>query len=555
MTQQPRRPAWTLEHPDVAFDAVLAGAARAYPDRIALRDGDTTLTHAEVYDRARRVAQGLRRHGVAPGDVVALHLPNTIWFPVAYCGVLLAGAAACAVNPLQPTAVLAEQLAGFGATAVVTHPAFAPSAVEARTPDVRLTVVVPPTHAAPAPDNAGPPAGTIPFTGLLANEPLDADPLDPDSLAHLQLTGGTTGRSKGVRILHRNLVANLFLSSHPRCGGVPALDTAGGVYYDPVAGTVPPGSELGRGVALAVAPLFHGAGLVGLLAGTLMGFTCIIEGRFEPELFLEHIEKYGVTRIFGVPALFHALLSSPGIATRDLSSVGFIMSGAAPIDTTTLRRIAEAFPRATVTEVYGLSEATTILTMQDPRPGAAPAPVGSVGIAAPNTVVELRDEEGEPVPAGQAGEIWAHGPQIADGYHNAPEQTAAQFVDGWLRTGDLGRFDDRGNLHVVGRCKDMIIYKGYNVYPVQLEEILGSHPEVAQSAVVGAPQPGVGEIPIAFVVPRTPAPDPDLAERLAAFVAERVAPYQRIREVRLVDELPLTPTGKVLKRELRRQLA
>ncbi|MEV0699650.1 class I adenylate-forming enzyme family protein [Saccharopolyspora sp. NPDC050389] len=135
-----------------------------------------------------------------------------------------------------------------------------------------------------------------------------------------------------------------------------------------------------------------------------------------------------------------------------------------------------------------------------------------------------------------------------------PGPDRRQFIDGWLRTSDLGRFDDHGNLYIVGRSKDMIIYKGYNVYPVHLEEILGSHPDVVQCAVVGAPQPDVGEIPTAFVVPRTTDPAPDLAERLAAFVAERVAPYQRIREVRVVDELPLTAAGKVLKRELRRQL-
>ncbi|MGW6460675.1 class I adenylate-forming enzyme family protein [Streptomyces sp. NPDC055078] len=173
-----------------------------------------------------------------------------------------------------------------------------------------------------------------------------------------------------------------------------------------------------------------------------------------------------------------------------------------------------------------------------------------------DTEVQIRAADGETVlPAGEKGEIWARGPQIADGYHDDPVRTAEQFRDGWLRTGDLAWRDEDGWVFLAGREKDMLIYKGYNVYPHLLEEILGTHPAVAQSSVVGAAKEGVGEIPVAFVITRPGADKaPGLADALMAYVAERVAPYHRVRELHLVDALPVSPTGKVLKRELRARL-
>ncbi|MEU9604645.1 class I adenylate-forming enzyme family protein [Streptomyces sp. NPDC048057] len=550
----------SLDIPRVGADALLAGAAHAYPDRTALVDGEETLTFAQLHDAARRVAGGLRERGLEPGDVVALHMPNTYWYVVVYYGALCAGLAVAPLNPAQPLGPLRSQLADCGAKAVVSHPAGAPGLVDAVSDAVRLVVLVPATAAGPAPDGGGAgPEGSVPLAELLASDPLDYR-VDPDLVAHLQLTGGTTGRTKAVRVLHRNLVANVVQTGCWRSASLPHLDEDGGVRVrrlsDPAPRTIVPG----EGCNIAIAPLFHGLGLVGHNVNTLLGATAVITGgRFDADQFIRDIEQYGVTHMSGSPAMYYGMLRSAELGRHDLSSVRMITSGAAPIDTGALAALRRAFPAASVTEGYGLSEATMGLTMSPP--GAdVDTPPGSVGVAIANTEVEIRAEDGVTVhPRGETGEIWARGPQITDGYQDAPALTAEQFVDGWLRTGDLGRLDENGFLFLVGRAKDMLIYKGYNVYPQPLEELLCSHPAIAQASVVGRPHPASGEIPVGFVVlhPRSTAEaerGQEFLDEVMAHVAARVAPYQRIRELHVVEALPLTPTGKVLKTQLRQRL-
>ncbi|MFJ7420970.1 class I adenylate-forming enzyme family protein [Streptomyces uncialis] len=555
-TNMPR----TLHYPDVGVDAVLAGAARAYADRTALRDGDDTLTYAELHDRALRVARGLRERRIAPGDTVALHMPNSIWFVVAYYGALCAGAAVAPLNPAQPPLALRRQLADCDAKAVVAHPATASAIAEAAAPSVRFTVCVPPTTAGPARSDVPLPDGLVPLSDLLACEPLEDGPVSPDSVAHLQLTGGTTGVSKAVRVLHRNLVANALQVACWRSSSLPFVDAAGGVGIAQVPEAASEHSLVpGECVALGVAPLFHGLGLVGHNTAVLLGTAVHLTGRFNAETFLADIERYRVTQLTGSPAMYYALLRSPAIGKHDLSSVRLITSGAAPIDTTALRRLDEAFPRGLVSEGYGLSEATMGVSS-----GAAhtdhSAPVGSVGVPIFDTEIEIRPPgSAGAVPQGETGEVWVRGPQVADGYQGHPELTAAQFVDGWLRTGDMGYVDGDGFLYLVGRAKDMLIYKGYNVYPQPLEEILCSHPAIAQAAVVGSPDDTAGEIPVGFVVLRPgsvgeAARGQEFADEVIAYVAERVAPYQRVRALHVVESLPATDTGKVRKTALRERL-
>ncbi|SEL79806.1 AMP-binding protein [Streptacidiphilus jiangxiensis] len=547
--------------PRVGADALLAGAARAYPDRVALLDGDESMTFAELHDAALRVAGGLRARGLRPGDPVALHMPNTYWYLVAYYGALCAGLPVAPLNPAQPVGALRAQLRDCGAKAVFTHPANWAGLVEAAGPDLQLVVHVPGTAAGPAPEGAVPLAGSVPLTDLLAADPLHGYRVDPDLVAHLQLTGGTTGRSKAVRVLHRNLVANVVQSGCGRSGSVAGLDEQGGLRVTRSADAAPQAMLPGEGVTIAIAPLFHGLGLVGHNINTLLGGTAVITGgRFDADQFIVDIERYGVTNMAGSPAMFYAMLRSPELGKRDLSSVRLVTSGAAPIDTTALTQLRAAMPGASIVEGYGLSEATMGLTTTFPGAPIEP-PLGSVGTVIPGTELQLRAEDGETVlPQGATGEIWARGPQITDGYQDEPELTAAQFVDGWLRTGDLGHFDENGFLFLVGRAKDMLIYKGYNVYPQPLEELLCSHPAVAQASVVGRKAPEVGEIPVGFVVLRPNAAAE--AERGQAFldevmahVAAQVAPYQKVRELHVVPALPLTPTGKILKTELRKRLA
>ncbi|MFH8619275.1 class I adenylate-forming enzyme family protein [Streptomyces sp. NPDC017979] len=549
----------SLEIPRVGVDAILAGAARAYPRRVALRDGAESLTYEELREAALRLAGALRSRGFEPGDVAALHMPNTLWYVVAYYGALCAGLTVAPINPAQPSEALRGQLDDCGAAAVFTHPA------AVRTPEAvavvdraRLVVHVPATAAGPAPSDTALPQGWSALADLLTGPPLADYRPDPELVAHLQLTGGTTGRTKAVRVLHRNLVANVLQTACWRSFSRPELDEDGGLRARrspdaPDLGIVP-----GECVNLTVAPLFHGLGLVGHNGNTLMGATCVISGGgFHADKFVGDIETHGVTHISGSPAMFYAMLASPELDRRDLSSLRLVTSGAAPIDSKALARLRSVLPQAEVSEGYGLSEATMGVTITPP--GTAPRD-GSVGRALPLTTVEIRAEDGVGVrPAGEPGEVWVRGPQVTDGYQGEPELTAEQFVDGWLRTGDVGRLDGDGFLHLVGRAKDMLIYKGYNVYPQPLEDVLCSHPDVAQASVVGRHEPAVGEVPVAFVVAQPAARE--RAERDGAFpgelmahVAARVAPYQKVREVHVVDALPLTPTGKVLKSELRQRL-
>ena len=563
-----------LDYPHCTVGDILAGTAPRHPERVALRDGEESLTFAELYDQALRLAQGLREHGVRPGDVVALHQPNSLRYTLSYFGVLLTGAVVSPLSPLLPAAPLAEQLAEVAAVAVITHPAVAHVLREARSlsearslgetrslgeagaapgAGPRLAVEVPATHAAPG-RPPGTAQGNLPLAELLTAHPAPATPVSPDDLAHLSFTGGTNGRSKAVRILHRHAVANALQMGCWRGASLPRLDRNGGMYLEQVPEAVGPGTvPIGESVLLSVAPMFHAMGLVTQLLCTANATTVVVSGRFDPARYLAEAERWQVTHLAGSPALFHALLAAPAVHKADLSSVRQVSSGAAPLDSETMARLRELLPQAEISEGYGLTEATMGLTSHPPG-GPTAAPIGSVGVPVFDTVIEIRDPvTREALPAGEVGEVWARGPQIADGYHNHPELTAEQFEDGWLRTGDLGRRDQDGWLYLVGRAKDMLIHKGYNVYPAPLEDLLHQHPAVAVAAVVGAPDPLAGEIPVAHVMLRAGyRASSELADELMAHVAARVAPYQRVREVHFTAALPVSAAGKILKTELRR---
>jgi len=541
----------TLTYPRTGIGAALVGSARRFPDRAAFVEGDRSLTFAELYDQSLRVARGLRERGIGPGGTVALLLPNSLSFPVSYFGAMLAGAVVALLNPAQPAVELRDQLEESSACCVITVPACLPVLDKAAGPRLRLTVVAP----AP-PDRLRP--GTVGLDELLRAEaepvPSVVAPRGADELAQLSFTGGTTGRSKAVRVLHRNLTASVLQAACWRSGAVPQLDRDGGLGLRQLPQARHPRSVApGQVVCVAVAPLFHAMGIVSLGASVLQGTTVVFCGRFEPARYLDLVRQHHANTVIGSPPMFRALLEDPSAAGRDLGSVLLVSSGAAPIDQVTLERLHGLFPSACVAEGYGLTEATMAITLGPVGPVTPPPPPGTVGLPAFDTEVRIRAVDGtdEALPVGEVGEVWARGPQITDGYHGHPELTRNQFRDGWLRTGDLGRLDADGYLYLVGRAKDMLIYKGYNVYPQHLEEVLCQHPAVAQASVVGVPSEGVGEIPVGFVVRRAGA-GADEAE-LLAFVAERVVPYARLRGLRLVDALPVSAAGKILKQRLREQ--
>ncbi len=520
----------TIELPLVPVGALLDGAARRFGDRPALVHHDDVVTYRGLWEEACGVAHALVARGIRPGDVVALHLPNRLAWPIAYHGILLAGATVALASPALPRDLLDAQLADAGAVAVVS---LDPSLENVITTDGRrLDLAVS--------DHDTPPA-------------VDLDPTV--ALAHLAFTGGTTGRSKGVELTHANVVANVLQYAATSAGAVPAPDVHGGITVEQ---TSPPEEHpvrIGEAVSLAVAPWFHAMGTNGLTIGLVTGATAVVQDRFDPATYLADVERHRATTLSGAPAMYHALLAHPDAATRDLSSVRTVTSGASPMAVAQAEKIAALMPEAVVVEGYGLTEATMGLCIS-PAERSATRRIGTVGLPVANTeLVLLPVETGrpgdDPVALGERGEIWARGPQVMRCYHDRPDETADSLVDGWLRSGDIGILGEDGYLAVVDRAKDMLLYKGYNVFPRELEELLAARPEVRTAAVVGLPDDAVGELPTAAVVL---APGVDGVAELAAAVNGAVRPYERLRRIYTVDALPVSAAGKVLKGDLRETL-
>jgi long-chain acyl-CoA synthetase len=552
----------TLDYPEVPVGALLAGAARRFGDRTAVHYYGRDLTFAQLHARAAAFANALHAAGIGRGDVVALHLPNCPQYAIAYYGTLLAGATFSPANPLLPPADLAAQLADCGAVAAVTWAPAAPAlaAVQSRTA-VRLVLVADRAQALDPAHRVD--EGVVPGAQDFEAFHADAPQTPPDvaidvrcDLAHLAYTGGTTGRSKGVQLPHRNVVVNTLQSACWGTGSVPALDAHGGLVLDQVEPPEERPVRLGSGSGINLTPWFHAMGTIGgLNAPVLTGGTTILHERFDPGAYLADAERFRVTSMGGAPPLFGALLRHPDLATRDLSSVQSIGSGAAPMPVEMIEALRRRFgPDVVIAEGYGLTEVTMVATM-GPQGRSGVRKVGTVGLPVYDTEVRIVDPAAgdlDPLPAGERGEVCIRGPQVMIGYKDRPEETAAALVDGWLRTGDIGVLDADGYLSIVDRKKDMLLYKGYNVYPRELEELLFTQRGVVGAAVVGRPDPEAGELPVAFVVA------PGLGETDAAALMEavnaQVLPYKRLREVHLVDEIPVSAAGKVLKRTLRERL-
>ena len=506
-------------HPDVTVpdlplhEFVLADAMRR-ADQAALVDGPSgrTITYGQLAGGVRRVAAGLAARGFAKGDVFAIFSPNLPEYALAFYGVSAAGGVNTTISPLYTADELTRQLDDAGARFLLTVPPFLDKALEAAGRSGVEEVFV-----------LGEAEGATPFAALLtAGETPPAVDIDPaEDLVALPYSSGTTGVSKGVMLTHRNLVANL-------CQGEPVL----------LAG------EAER--LIAVLPFFHIYGLVVLMASALSrGSTLVTMPRFDLEQFLTLVQDQRITRAYLVPPIVLALAKHPLVDKYDLSSLQSIFSGAAPLDAGLERACADRLS-CEVMQGWGLTETSPVVTTNYNTPDG-PRP-GSVGVPLPNTEMRVVDPAtGADVSRGETGELLVRGPQVMKGYLNAPEATAAMLdPDGWLHTGDLGLIDEQGYVFIVDRVKELIKYKGLQVAPAELEAVLLSHPAVGDAAVVRFPDEEAGEVPKAFVVASTPV---DPAE-LMAFVAERVAPYKKIRQVEFVDEIPKAASGKILRRVL-----
>jgi len=488
------------------FVHALRRAERVASDREALVCGDTRLTYGAFLDRCRRLAGALEALGTAPGDRVAVLSFNSIPFVELYCTISAAGRVQVPLNFRWADPELAYALDDSGARLLFTDRD--PGPLAAHVERVVRT-------------------DTDEYEALLAASPaidLLADAPGEDDLAGLFYTGGTTGASKGVMLIHRNLLANTFNAQM-----VMPMDQ--------------------DDVYLVMAPLFHAAGSVSLLQSVYVGASQVIVPAFDPAAVLDLIEAEGVTATLGVPTMVAAMVEEQLARPRRVDSLRYFAHGGSPIAMEVIRRAAKAFPAAEFVHFYGATETAPLVTglrheekrLDTDREKSAGQPV--VGVE-----VVLRDPDGRAVADGEAGEVTVQGTNVMAGYWNKPEQTSAALRDGWYWTGDVGRMDDDGYLFLLDRSKDMIISGGENVYCTEVEDALYTHPLVLEATVFGIPSERWGESVHAVVVPRGPVEVDELIEHCRA----RIAGYKVPRSLELREEpLPKSGPGKVLKRELR----
>lgn len=554
--QMPR----SLSYPIVPVHTILKGSAEKYGNRAAYVYRGEEVTYKELYQEALLFANALQKLGIEKGDVVACHLPTCIQNIEVYYGIIMTGAIFSPVNPILPPRGLLHQLNDCDAKVVVTHEVVAEN-IEATMKDTQIEFAIITgdqelcTNDRPIKaDRYG--SNWYSYAQLKKNsvtKELNVQINPKEDLVHISYTGGTTGLPKGVMTTHYNLIANAIQSAAWSNGTIPQMTNRGGLIIRPVEVNEEKylseyASLPGTNRRLSPAPLHHNAGILGgMIFAVLTGSTTYLFDRFNPEQFLADIERYKINEISGSPAMFNYILRHPNIHQYDYSTIRIVNSGAAPLIDEVMHLLMKNFPKATVTEGYGLTEATAN-TVQSVSFRSGHRKVGTVGLPIYDTEVKLLslEKEGEEVTEiGEPGEICIKGPQVMKGYYKNPEETAKTLVDGWLKTGDIGIFDDKGFLSIVDRKKDMIIYNAYNVYPSELENLLFQHPAVQNAAVIGKPDVTSGEIPKAYVVANPQVET--TKEEILDFVNDQVIHYKKIRELEFIDELPMTAAGKISK--------
>jgi long-chain acyl-CoA synthetase len=520
------------------LSSVLEDSARDYPDREAVvlaRPGaeSTRLTYAQVNGAANQVANLLVSRGIGPGDKVALSCPNLPFFPIVYFGILKAGATVVPLNVLLKGREVAYHLADSDAKAYFCfqgtpelpigqagHEGF--EATEGCEHFFMIT-------ADPAAES--PIEGTETLGRAMAGQPptFDTVAVDDDDTAVILYTSGTTGQPKGAELRHRNMHSNAIVGKDLFGADASKPDTY-----------------------LCVLPLFHSFGQTVIQnSGFAYGGTVVMLPRFEADAALTTMATEGVTFFAGVPTMYWGLLGALPDSDVDVTALAARLRVAAAGGSALPVEVHKDFEKkfgVTILEGYGLSETSPVASFS---PHGEEVRVGSIGVPIPG--VDMRLINPEPGSWGDAegdvGEIAIKGPNVMKGYYDRPDATADAIQDGWFRSGDLARKDEDGYYYIVDRSKDMIIRGGYNVYPREIEEVLMTHPGVSLAAVIGVPDESHGEEIKAVVIPEKGV---DVtADEIVAWSKEQMAGYKYPRIVELVDALPMTATGKILKRELK----
>ena len=496
-----------VDIPDVPLTPFVLERADALADEPALVDGPSgrTLTYSQLAEEIRRFAGGLRERGFGKGDVLALYSPNLPEYAVVWHGTVFAGGIVTTVNPVYNTDELRHQLDDAGARFLVTiEPALERAQEAIQGTSVEEIFII--------------------GKDLPRGEPLaeQADVATADVVA-LPYSSGTTGLPKGVMLTHQNLVANLCQSQ-----AVMKIQQSDAL--------------------IAFLPFFHIYGMQVIMnLGLASGAKVVTMPRFDLEQFLTLVQEHKVTRAYVVPPVALGLAKHPVVDKFDLSTLKLVFSGAAPLGAELEVELAGRLG-CRVSQGYGMTEASPVTHAVGLEEGAERP--GTIGPALPNTECRIIDvDDGRDVGVGERGELWIRGPQVMKGYHANDEATRETVDDeGWLHTGDIAMVDDDGYFAIVDRLKELIKYKGFQVAPAELEALLVTHPAIADAAVIPLPDEEAGEIPKAFVVPREGESIDE--ETVMAFVAEKVSTYKQVRKCEIVDEIPKSASGKILRRVL-----
>jgi long-chain acyl-CoA synthetase len=506
------------------LSVVLDDAARETPHHDAVVFGDLRLSYAAINSATNQVANLLRSRGIGPGDKVAISCPNLPYFPMIYFGILKAGAVVVPLNVLLKRREITYHLEDSGAKALFCFEGTPElpmgeecrSAVEAAACCENLLVL-------PATPLATETAYGESFWAAIADQPTEFETAltGPSDIAVILYTSGTTGRPKGALLTHQNMLMNAMISDR--------------LF-----------AKSDNDVFLAALPLFHAFGQAVILnTGFLRRATLVLMARFEAGRALGLMYREKVTLFAGVPTMWWGLLSHQGEMELEQATETLVgaVSGGSALPLEVLKEFGER-SGVPIIEGYGLSEASAVVSFNRPD---RPAKAGSIGLPIWGVEMKLIDEEWTDVGDGP-GEIAVRGHNVMAGYHNRPEATVEVMRDGWFRTGDIAHRDEDGYYFIIDRAKDMIIRGGYNVYPREIEELLITHPGVSLAAVVGVPHDSHGEEIKAYVIRARGATT--TADELIAWAKENLANYKYPRIVEFRDELPMTATGKILKREL-----
>ncbi len=511
-------------YPDVAIPALsftdyVYQRAAELAEKPALIDGPSgrTLSYGQTIGAIRQVATTLAGRGFGKGDVFAIYSPNVPEYAVAFHAVAMLGGIVTTANPLYTSHELAHQLQDANAQYLLTVPPFLDNAkAAAKAAGIKEIFVF------------GEAAGATPFATLLQSDgDVPTVSIDPDDVVALPYSSGTTGLPKGVMLTHRNLVANVA-----QLANMPDDDC----------------TVRASDVLMGILPFYHIYGMIVVMNYALrVGATVVTMPRFDMEQFLSLIAAHKISYANLVPPIVLGLAKHPLVDRYDLSSLRTIVSGAAPLGAD-LESACSTRLNCLVTQGYGMTEASPVTHFRLHAGGTAKA--GSIGPAIPGTECKLVDVvSGAALSPHQEGELWVRGPQVMKGYLNNPTATRNTVdADGWLHTGDIGHVDEDGHFYIVDRLKELIKYKGMQVAPAEIEAALLTHPAIADAAVIGKADEEAGEVPKAFIVLK--AGEEVTADAIMAYIAERVAPHKRVRAVAIIDQIPKSASGKILRRIL-----